>query len=99
MTPGPRGGCGGAGGDADDVADLGRSGYRAAGVPLSGAADAVALRITNLLVGNAESAVALEFTLIGPELEFCAMQLSLLVARILPDCRDGNRCASPPGRE
>lgn len=52
------------------VQDLGRSGHRAAGVPLSGAADAFALRLANLLVGNAEDAAALEFTLRGPELEF-----------------------------
>lgn len=52
------------------VQDLGRSGHRAAGVPLGGAMDAMALRLANLLVGNAEDAAALEFTLVGPELEF-----------------------------
>lgn len=52
------------------VQDLGRRGYRAAGVPLGGAVDALALRLVNLLVGNAEDAAALEFTLVGPELEF-----------------------------
>jgi antagonist of KipI len=52
------------------VQDLGRRGHRAAGVPLSGAMDRMALRIANLLVGNAENAAGLEFTLVGPELEF-----------------------------
>ena len=52
------------------VQDLGRTGHRAEGVPLSGAADALALRLANLLVGNPETAAGLEFTLIGPELEF-----------------------------
>jgi antagonist of KipI len=52
------------------VQDLGRSGHRARGVPLSGAADPMALRIANLLVGNPEHAAALEFTLVGPELKF-----------------------------
>jgi KipI family sensor histidine kinase inhibitor len=52
------------------VQDLGRPGHRAAGVPLGGAADAMALRVVNWLVGNSESAPALEFTLVGPELEF-----------------------------
>jgi antagonist of KipI len=52
------------------VQDLGRVGYRAAGVPLSGAMDAVALRAANRLVGNPEGAAALEITLLGPELEF-----------------------------
>jgi antagonist of KipI len=54
------------------VQDLGRRGHRAAGVPLSGAMDAFALRVANFLVGNTENAAALEFTLRGPELEFSA---------------------------
>lgn len=54
------------------VQDLGRHGYRADGVPLGGAVDAFALRLVNLLVGNAEAAAGLEFTLVGPELEFSA---------------------------
>jgi antagonist of KipI len=52
------------------VQDLGRTGHRAAGVPLSGAMDAFALRLANLLVGNVETAAALELTLIGPEVVF-----------------------------
>lgn len=52
------------------VQDLGRRGCRQMGVPLSGAMDAVALRVANALVGNVEDAAALEFTLIGPEVEF-----------------------------
>ena len=50
------------------VQDLGRRGHRAAGVPLSGAMDAFALRTANLLVGNTEDAAGLECTLVGPEL-------------------------------
>lgn len=60
------------GGMLTTVQDLGRCGHRAAGVPLGGAMDPLALRVANLLVGNAESAAALEFTLRGPELEFSA---------------------------
>jgi antagonist of KipI len=52
------------------VQDLGRTGYRADGAPLSGAMDPFALRLANLLVGNAENTAALEFSLLGPELEF-----------------------------
>lgn len=52
------------------VQDLGREGWREQGVPLSGAADALALRVANLIVGNPEDAAGLEFTLVGPELEF-----------------------------
>lgn len=52
------------------VQDLGRKGHRAAGVPIGGAADTDAARIANWLVGNHENATVLEFTLVGPELEF-----------------------------
>jgi len=52
------------------VQDLGRPGHRASGVPLSGAADAVSLRLANLLVGNPENAAGLECTLLGPTLRF-----------------------------
>jgi antagonist of KipI len=52
------------------VQDLGRRGHLSEGVPVGGAADPFALRVANLLVGNAEDAPALEITLIGPELEF-----------------------------
>jgi antagonist of KipI len=47
------------------VQDLGREGFGPMGVSASGAADSVALRIGNRLVGNAEGAAALEMTLIG----------------------------------
>ncbi len=47
------------------VQDLGRWGYGPLGVSPSGAADPIALRIGNVLVGNAESAAALEMTLLG----------------------------------
>lgn len=52
------------------VQDLGRPGHRASGVPLGGAMDPFALRVANLLVGNPESAAALELTLFGPDLAF-----------------------------
>ena len=45
------------------VQDLGRNGYRQQGVSQSGALDAPALRIANLLVGNDENAAGLEITL------------------------------------
>ena len=52
------------------VQDLGRYGYAHLGVSASGAADALALRAANLLVGNAENAPALEMTLTGGAFEF-----------------------------
>lgn len=52
------------------IQDLGRPGHRAAGVPLSGAADAASLRVANRLVGNRDDAAGLELTLLGPDLRF-----------------------------
>ena len=52
------------------VQDLGRFGYTHFGVSASGAADPLALRAGNLLVGNAENAAALEMTLVGGAFEF-----------------------------
>lgn len=45
------------------VQDLGRAGMAHLGIPRSGAADTPALRLANRLVGNRESAAALEVTL------------------------------------
>jgi biotin-dependent carboxylase-like uncharacterized protein len=47
------------------VQDLGRYGYGPLGVSPSGAADPIALRIGNLLVGNPANTAALEMTLLG----------------------------------
>jgi len=52
------------------VQDLGRPGLQRHGVVVGGAMDTTALRIANLLVGNAQDAAALEVTLLGPTLEF-----------------------------
>lgn len=52
------------------VQDLGRFGYAHFGVSASGAADPLALRAGNLLVGNAENAAAVEMTLVGGAFEF-----------------------------
>ncbi|MEO8596333.1 MAG: biotin-dependent carboxyltransferase family protein [Candidatus Solibacter sp.] len=52
------------------VQDLGRFGYAQYGISASGAADPLALRAANLLVGNAENAAVLEMTLSGAEIVF-----------------------------
>ncbi len=52
------------------VQDLGRPGYGPLGVSPSGAADSIALRIGNLLVGNSLGAAALEMTLAGGRYRF-----------------------------
>jgi urea carboxylase len=48
----------------------GRLGFWHVGVPPSGPMDALAFRLANRLVGNAESAPALECTMVGPVLRF-----------------------------
>ncbi len=52
------------------VQDLGRFGHAHLGISPAGAADALSLRIANLLVGNDENAAALEMTLLGATLAF-----------------------------
>jgi biotin-dependent carboxylase-like uncharacterized protein len=52
------------------VQDPGRPGFGAIGVSPSGAADMVALRVGNALVGNAAGAAALEMTLTGGAFTF-----------------------------
>jgi antagonist of KipI len=51
------------------VQDLGRWGYQGIGIPVAGPMDPYSHRLANRLVGNVETAAALEVTLLGPELE------------------------------
>lgn len=52
------------------VQDLGRWGWQAFGVSVSGPMDPRAHRLANALVGNPPEAATLEITLVGPELVF-----------------------------
>jgi biotin-dependent carboxylase-like uncharacterized protein len=61
------------------VQDLGRPGYQAIGVPVSGALDSFSLQLANALVGNPLGAPALEILLAGPELEVAAETTRLAV--------------------
>jgi allophanate hydrolase len=54
------------------VQDLGRAGYQAIGVPVSGALDGVNLRLANALVGNPPGTPALEILISGPTFEVTA---------------------------
>ena len=54
------------------VQDLGRPGHAALGIAACGAADTVALRIGNRLVGSAAGTAALEMTLLGATVQFVA---------------------------
>lgn len=52
------------------VQDNGRIGFYEVGMPPSGAMDKYSYQVSNLLVGNNESAATLEITYLGPTLEF-----------------------------
>ncbi|HSU80227.1 MAG TPA: biotin-dependent carboxyltransferase family protein [Candidatus Angelobacter sp.] len=52
------------------IQDLGRTGFQKFGVIVSGAVDAFALRVANLLTGNDENEAGLEMTLSGAKLLF-----------------------------
>ena len=52
------------------VQDLGRTGYQSQGFSVAGVMDVRSFKIANLLVDNPENETVLEFTLIGPTLEF-----------------------------
>ncbi len=62
------------------VQDLGRPGYQAIGVPVSGALDNFSLRLANALVGNEPGAPALEILFAGPELEVGADTVRVALA-------------------
>lgn len=57
------------------VQDLGRTGYQSQGFPVAGVMDVRSFKIANLLLDNPENEAVLEFTLIGPTLEFTAETL------------------------
>jgi len=70
------------------VQDLGRFGYAHFGVTPAGAADALALRLANLLLGNRENEAGLEMTLLGPTIEFERTAIIALTGAEI-DCRMG----------
>ncbi|MBM7613505.1 5-oxoprolinase subunit C family protein [Alkaliphilus hydrothermalis] len=50
--------------------DKGRFGFQQYGIPVAGAMDQYSLQLANLLVGNEVDNTALEFTLMGPTIQF-----------------------------
>lgn len=73
------------------VQDLGREGYGPLGISPSGAADAVALRIGNRLVGNPETAAGLEMTLVGGIFQFPEGAIFALTGSDFGAALDGER--------
>src|ERR1700751_3760541 len=62
------------------VQDLGRPGYQAIGVPVSGALDGSSLRIANALVGNPPGTPTLEVLMSGPTFEVAADTVRVALA-------------------
>ncbi|MFS0750636.1 biotin-dependent carboxyltransferase family protein [Oceanobacillus sp. 1P07AA] len=54
---------------ATSVQDLGRAGYQQYGVVVSGAMDAFALQVANVLVGNERTEAGLEIVIMGPKIK------------------------------
>ena len=71
------------------VQDLGRFGYQQNGIIVSGAMDALALRVANRLVGNDDTAAGLEITLLGPRIRFEAAHLIALTGAHLSPTLNG----------
>ena len=64
------------------VQDLGRPGYQAIGVPVSGALDGFSLRLANALVGNSPRTPALEVLMSGPTFEVAADTVRVALAGV-----------------
>jgi allophanate hydrolase len=64
------------------VQDLGRLGYQAIGVPVSGALDGFSLQLANALVGNSPRTPALEVLMSGPTFEVAADTVRVALAGV-----------------
>lgn len=68
------------------IQDLGRTGYRNFGVPVSGVMDSYAAKWSNVILGNKEADAVMEITLQGPELLFLKpTQLAITGANLSPN--------------
>src|SRR5437773_3369344 len=86
------------------IQDLGRFGYAHLGISAAGAADAVSLRLGNLLVGNTQNAPSLEMSLVGAEVEFEEASIAAVAGADMNPTVDGKRIPMwtaariPPGK-
>lgn len=75
------------------VQDLGRWGWQAQGVPVSGALDWFSHRLANRLVGNTDQAATLEITITGPTLRMESDAIVATCGADLAGTVDGARLA------
>ena len=92
-------------GPVNSVQDAGRFGYRAQGVSTSGAMDPLSMRVANLLVGNAETAAALEIQSFPLRLKFLDRTRFAVTGAAAPMTLDGQArpsnwsCVAEAGQE
>ncbi|MGE4526983.1 MAG: biotin-dependent carboxyltransferase family protein [Rhodospirillaceae bacterium] len=82
------------------VQDRGRFGFQALGIPTAGAADGFSYRLGNRLLGNPDGAAALEYWVLGPEVEAldAPVRLALAAGGGTLTRADGVRLALPAWR-
>lgn len=88
-------------GPLSTIQDRGRFGLQALGIPTAGAADAFSFRLGNRLLGNPDGAAAIEYWVLGPEIE--AVDAPVRVALVagggtLTRAADGSRWTMPAWR-
>lgn len=74
------------------VQDLGRSGYQSQGFSVAGVMDVRSFKIANLLLDNPENEPVLEFTLIGPTLEFTCETIIAITGGDFQPMLNGEPC-------
>lgn len=72
------------------VQDMGRSGYQSQGFSVAGVMDVRSFKIANLLLDNPENEAVLEFTLIGPTLEFTSATIIAITGGDFQPMMNGN---------
>jgi biotin-dependent carboxylase-like uncharacterized protein len=88
-------------GPLSTIQDRGRFGLQAFGIPTAGAADAFSFRLGNRLLGNPDNAAAIEYWILGPEIEAVGEPVRVaLVAGggTLTRAADGSRWTMPAWR-
>lgn len=78
------------GGMLTTVQDLGRTGYQSQGFSVAGVMDVRSFKIANLLLDNPENEAVLEFTLIGPTLQFTSATIIAITGGDFQPTINGN---------
>lgn len=85
------------GGMLTTVQDSGRPGYQSQGFGVSGVMDRRSFKIANLLLDNPENEAVLEFTLLGPTLEFTSETIIAITGGDFQPQVNGKACENVYG--